>query len=180
MYFGQFKKSLKTNIAESIRSYGSLIEKTIDGVILIDGEQTKFKELEEARTFIKNKNYSENLEKEVKQEVYEEISDSRIAKIIKEHHDIKVTEQLIETYIELASSKLFTVDPVVQKIRSLNKLDSIIENKLDYTLTDGTVVAIDEETQQELNNLLANNLEIVDYMRESKDNFFHVISKIKE
>ena len=113
----------------------------------------KAKELEEARTFIKNKHYSENLEKEVTQEIYEEISDSRIAKIIKEHHDIKVTEQLIESYVELASSKLFTVDPVVQKIRALNKLDSIIENKLDYTLADGTVVAINEETQQELNKL---------------------------
>lgn len=180
MYFNQFTKSLKANIAESIRSYGSLIEQTTDGDILIDGEQTKFKELEEARTFIKNKHYSENLEKEVTQEIYEEISDSRIAKIIKEHHDIKVTEQLIESYVELASSKLFTVDPVVQKIRALNKLDSIIENKLDYTLADGTVVAINEETQQELNNLLANNLEIVDYMRESKENFFYVINKIKE
>ena len=68
----------------------------------------------------------------------------------------------------------------IQKIRALNKLDSIIENKLDYTLADGTVIAINEETQQELNNLLANNLEIVDYMRESKENFFYVVNKIKE
>jgi hypothetical protein len=180
MYFTQFKKSLKTGIAESIRSFGSLIEKTTEGSILIDGEETKFKELEEARIFVKNKHYSENLEKEVAQEIYEEMSESRIATIIKEYYDIKVTEQLIESYVELASSKLFTVDPVVQKIRALNKLDSIIENKLDYVLADGTVVAINEETQQELNNLLANNLEVVEYMRESKNNFFYVINKIKE
>jgi hypothetical protein len=180
MYFGQFKKSLKVDIVESIHSYGSLIEKTTEGTVLIDGEETKFKEIEEARTFVKNKQYSENLEKEVTQEIYEEISDSRIATIIKEHYDIKVTEKLIESYVELASSKLFTVDPVVHKIRSLNKLDSIIESKLDYALADGTIVAINKETQQELNNLLANNLEIVEYMRESKENFFHVIKKIKE
>ena len=110
-----------------------------------------------------------SLEEQAKKELYEELSDKTIANIIKEHHDIKVTEQLIESYVELASSKLFTVDPVVQAIRSINKLDSIIENKIDYTLTDGTVVAINEETQQELNNLLANNLEIVDYMRESRE-----------
>jgi len=180
MYFGQFKKSLKADIVESIRSYGSLIEKTTEGTVLIDNEETKFKEIEEARTFVKNKQYSENLEKEVTQEIYEEISDSRIATIIKEHYDIKVTEQLIESYVELASSKLFTVDPVVQKIRSLNKLDSIIESKLDYTLADGTIVAINKETQQELNKLLNNQKEIVEYMRESKENFFHVLEQIEE
>ena len=93
--------------------------------------------------------FLENLEKEVAQEIYEEMAESRIAKIIKEHYDIKVTEQLIESYVELASSKLFTIDPVVLKIRELNKLDSIIENKLDYVLADGSIVAINEETQQE-------------------------------
>lgn len=117
---------------------------------------------------------------EIVTESYNEIEDGRIASIIKEYYDVKVTNTLIESYKELASSNIFTVDPIVQEIRKLNKLDSIIEGKIHYTLTDGATVAINERTQQELNNLLVDQKEIIEYMRESKRNFFHVLKKIKE
>lgn len=117
---------------------------------------------------------------EIVKESYDEIEDVRIATIIKEYHDIKVTNTLIESYKELASSNIFTVDPIVQQIRNLNKLDSIVEGKIHYQLSDGSVVAINQDTQQQLNNLLNNQKEIVEYMRESKSNFFHVLKKIKE
>lgn len=117
---------------------------------------------------------------EIIKESYEDIEDGRIATIIREHHEIKVTNTLIESYRELAASKIFTVDPIVQEIRKLNKLDSIIENKIHYTLSDGSVVGINEDTQETLNNLLRNDKEIVEYMRESKSNFFYVLKKIKE
>jgi hypothetical protein len=122
----------------------------------------------------------DNTRQEIVKESYEEIEDGRIATIIKEYHDIKVTNTLIESYKELASSNIFTVDPIVQKIRNLNKLDSIIEGKIHYQLNDGCVVTINEQTQEQLNNLLNNQKEIVEYMRESKSNFFHVLNKIKE
>jgi hypothetical protein len=117
---------------------------------------------------------------EIVKESYDEIEDVRIATIIKEYHEIKVTNTLIESYKELASSNIFTVDPIVQQIRNLNKLDSIVEGKIHYQLSDGSVVAINQDTQQQLNNLLNNQKEIVEYMRESKSNFFHVLKKIKE
>ena len=103
-----------------------------------------------------------------------------IASIIKEYHEIKVTDTLIESYIELASSKIFTIDPVVQDIRKLNKLDVVVENKLHYQLNDGSVVAINEATQSLLTNLLQDQKEIIEYMRESKDNFLHVLERIEE
>jgi hypothetical protein len=87
---------------------------------------------------------------------------------------------LIESYKELASSNIFTVDPIVHQIRKLNKLDSIVEGKIHYMLGDGSMVAINENTQQQLNNLLSDQKEIIEYMRESKKNFFHVLKKIKE
>lgn len=178
MYYKQFTKSI--SVADTtIRSYGHLIQ-SIDGTIFVDKEQTDFASLEEARKYIKNKHYSEAIENEIIEKQYEEISENRIANIIKEHHDIKVTDTLIESYLELASSKIFTVDPVVQEIRKLNKLDSLIENKVHYELQDGSIVAIDEQTQEQLNNLLANHKDVVEYMRESKDNFFNVVNKIKE
>ena len=178
MYFKEFIKSI-SGADDSIRSYGHLIQ-SINGNIFVDNEQTDFKSLEEARKYIKNKHCSEAIEDEIIENQYEEISENRIANIIKEHHDIKVTDTLIESYLELASSKMFTVDIVVQEIRKLNKLDSIIENKIHYELQDGSIVAIDEQTQEQLNNLLANHKDVVEYMRESKDNFFNVVNKIKE
>jgi len=103
-----------------------------------------------------------------------------VASIIKEYHDIKVTDTLIESYVELASSNIFGLDPVVQKIRSLNKLDRVVEGKLHYVLADNSTVAINEDTQDILNKLLGNQIEIIEYMRESKENFFHVLEQIEE
>lgn len=184
MYFGQFtkqlNKSLGVDLVESIHSYGHLIQRTADDKILIDNNETEFETLEEARSHIIEKNYSDNLEEEITKELYEEITATRIANIIKEYHDIKVTDTLIESYIDLASSKIFTIDPVVQEIRALNKLDKVVEGKLHYELNDGSIVAINEQTQELLNNLLHNQKEIIEYMRESKDNFLHVLEKIEE
>lgn len=184
MYFGQFtkalNKSLGVDLVESIHSYGHLIQRTADDKILIDNNETEFETLEEARLHIVEKNYSDNLEEEITKELYEDITAARIANIIKEHHDIKVTDTLIESYIDLASSKIFTIDPVVQEIRALNKLDKIVEGKLHYELNDGSVVAINEQTQEVLNNLLHNQKEIIEYMRESKENFLHVLEIIEE
>jgi hypothetical protein len=122
---------------------------------------------------------SRSLEEQASKELYEELSDKTLANIIREHHDIKVTDTLVESYKELASSHIFSVDPVVQQIRSLNKLDRLVEGKLHYVLQDESIVAISEATQKCLNNLLQNQSEIIDYMRESKENFMHVISKIE-
>lgn len=120
------------------------------------------------------------LVEEVTKEIYEEIPNNKIVEIIKEHHDVKVTDTLIETYIELASSNIFSVDPVICELRKINKLDTLVEGKLNYTLDDGSVIAINEATQEYLNKLLQNQNEIIDYMRESKQNFLSVLKQIGE
>ena len=121
-----------------------------------------------------------SLEEQATKELYEELSEKTIANIIREYHDIKVTDTLVESYKQLASSNIFSVDPVVQEIRSINKLDRLIENKLHYVLKDDSIVALSENTQERLNNLLQNQTEIIEYMRESKENFMHVLSKLQE
>lgn len=181
MFYSEFSKFLKKpNVVESVRSYRQLIEKTEDGKILINGLDTEFKSIEEARQYVKQDYISHQLEEQVSKQTYEELSEHTVASIIKEYHDIKVTDTLIENYIQLASSNMFSVDPVVQDIRSLNKLDRLVENKLHYVLNDDTIVAIGEHTQTRLNNLLQNQTEIIEYMRESKENFFHVLEQIEE
>jgi predicted RNA-binding protein YlxR (DUF448 family) len=181
MYYGQFAKTIKgSDVVNSIRSYNHLIEKHQDDSITINGELSEFKSLEEAREYIKTKIFSEKLEAQISNDTYEELSENRIAQIIKDNHDIKVTDTLIESYIDLASSKLFTVDPVVYEIRKLNKLDVVVENKMHYELNDGTTVAISKDTQETLNKLLQSHTDVVEHMRESKDNFLRVVEQIKE
>lgn len=185
MYFNQFNRKLSEQITgvtviKQLRCSGHLIEMTVNQVVTIDGKESEFATIEEARQFIKQQYESESLEQEIAQEIYEEISDSKIANIIAEHHNIKVTDTLIESYVELASSKLFTVDPVAYDIRQLNKIDRIVEGKIDYKLQDGSIVAINHDTQELLNNILEQHNEIVDYMRKGKDNFISVIQQIRE
>lgn len=185
MYFSQFNKYISeqhgsAEIKSQLRSYGHLLEQTVDGTILIDKEITDLNTLEEARQYIINKKYTEQLEQQAKEDIYEELSDVKIATIIQEQHNVKVTDTLIESYKELASSKLFTVDPVVQKIRKLNKLDKLVEGKIDYKLNDESVIAISEDTQHKLNDVFGEHPEVVEYMRESSKNFLRVIRKLGE
>jgi hypothetical protein len=181
MFYSDFSKSLKKpNVVESIRSFRQLIERTEDGKILINGLETQLQSIEEARQYIKQDYISHQLEEQISKQTYEELSEHTVANIIKEYHDIKVTDTLIENYIQLASSNMFSVDPVVQDIRLLNKLDRLVEGKLHYVLKDDTIVGISEHTQRRLNNLLQNQTEIIEYMRESKENYFHVLEQIEE
>lgn len=179
MYFNQFKSKLNGHeIKSHMYSYGHLIEQTEDS-ILIDGVSTEFTSLEEARQYIKQNNISEQLEEEISKELYEEINETKIASIIKEHHDIKVTDTIIESYIDLASSKVFTLDPVVEDIRTLNKFDKLIEGKLDFQLNDGSLVAINENTLEQINNILGDHSDVIEFMRESKENFINVIEQLE-
>ena len=181
MRYYDLSKSLKRpDVVESIRSHMHLIEKTSENKILIDGQETEFTNFEEARQHIKSEYTSHKLEEQVSKGLYEDLSDITIANIIKEYHDIKVTDTLVESYKILASSHMFSVDPVVQHIRSLNRLDRLVENKLHYVLNDENIVAIEEDTQQRLNKLLQNQNEIIEYMRENKENFMYVLSKLEE
>lgn len=181
MIYSKFIKSLnRPDVVESIRSYQHLIEKTQDAKILVNKQETEFTSIEEARQYIKQEYISKKLEEQISTELYEDISENKVANIIKEYHDVKVTDTLIENYIQLASSRIFSVDPVVQEIRKLNKLDNLVEGKLHYVLDDDSIVAIDESTQEQLNNLLQDQPEIIKYMREGKENFMHVVEKLEE
>lgn len=181
MRYSDLTKSLKrSDVVESIRSHQHLIEKTSEDKILVDDEETKFVSIKEARQHIKSSYTSHKLEELVSKDLYEDLSESTVAAIIRECHEVRVTDTLIENYIQLASSHMFSVDPVVQKIRCLNKLDRLIEGKLHYVLSDDSIVTIDERTQEFLNKLLQNQTEIVEHMRESKENFMRVLELIEE
>lgn len=132
------------------------------------------------RNEVSAKSATQQVVEQVAKETYEEIPSSKVAEIIKEHHDVKVTDTLVESYLELASSNIFSVDPVICELRKYNRLDRLIENKIHYVLNDESIVTISEATQELLNKLLNGKTEIIDYMKESKENFLQVVELIGE
>lgn len=179
MNFQQFTKQMKQNlcgiqIQEESECHGYNIILSEEGKVFVDYKETELSSIEEAKQYINQIVF----EQELSHELYDSIPNIKIVELIEEHHDVKVTDKLIESYIDLASSKAFTTDPVVYGIRMMNSLDNFIEGKIDYVLEDGSIVAIDENTNDTINNLLSDNLDIVQYMRESKENFMHVLKQI--
>ena len=186
MLFTQFLKGIEHKVAgiqleSQAICYGHLVQETAEGKIFIDRVPTQFSSLEEAVESLKQQKLTEDIQKQIQQEIYEEMSDNKVANIIKQHHGaIRVTDTLIESYVELASSKLFTTDPVAFDLRKFNKLDRIVEGKFDYILDDGSKIAITEDTQIKLNNIFGQHPEVVEYMRKSAENFLSVLDQIEE
>jgi hypothetical protein len=146
----------------------------IDGVLL----ESKLNSLEEVREYI---NLQESA-KEARTKIYEELSQEKIANIIKKHNEnTKITTSLIESYITLASSKKFTVDPVLFEMREINRSSRMFQNKIDFLLNDEKTVAISEDTYKKIENLLnnkENRQELINYMRENANNFLSVIKQL--
>lgn len=137
--------------------------------------KSNVKTLEEASSYIKK--YIDN--SKILEKVDTLIPEEKIANLIRKYHDIeKITDTLVESYIELASSNIFSIDPVITDIKQ--NTSSNFAGKLEYKLNDGSIVAIDEDTQRLLNTLLKDKYQIIEYMRESKENFMHLIRRIKE
>ena len=132
------------------------------------------KSLEEARTYARSYIANKNIVEDIKL-----IPEEKVVTLIKKHHNIeKVTDTLVESYIELASSNIFSIDPVVTDLKE--RSNSNFVGKLEYTLNDGNTVAINEDTQLVLNSLLKDKYNVVEYMRESKTNFMRIIKFIGE
>jgi hypothetical protein len=186
MNFRQFQSSIYAAVTggdvSRHRMYrGHNITETVDHRVYIDCNRTQFRCLEEAIDNIEQQNTQQDVQREIQQQLYEQLSYNQIANIIKKYHnDVKITDTLIESYIELASSKLFTTDPVAQQIRNLNALDRLIEGHVDYKLNDGTVVVITDSVQQRINNVFGQHQDVVEYMRESKQNFLNVLNLLEE
>ena len=78
----------------------------------------------------------------------------------------------------MASDKVFSIDPVITRLREMNEFDTLIEGKLHYILEDTSVIAVDIDTQYIINNLLENKLDVVEFMSKSSDNFLKILEVI--
>jgi hypothetical protein len=172
--FTSFKKKLlsENNLLDKFTHQGEEVviteklEVKIDGVLI--GE--RFESLDEA------KNYAVNFIA-MRAEVldYESVPERVLVSTIEKHHGTRVTHTLLESYSELLSSKQFTVDPVVSELKSPNSF-----GKYEFTLKDGSKVSLSEETHLKLRHLLKDKYDIVEYMKESYDNFKEVVKVVKD
>ena len=95
---------------------------------------------------------------------------------IMEHYQLdSVPSILVEQYSALIESDRFSVDPVVIDLRPN---PSSLHNKINYMLEDESIVSINTFTRNKLQSLFSNKYNVIEYMNESKDNFFKVIQLI--
>ena len=172
MNFNNFVNNLNQvrGVIETTSYYGHTIDVMSDGACV---DNKKFNTLDEAREYVISKTDTDDITKEI----YEEVLRDKIVNIISETHNIKVTNNILEEYLSLASSKVFTIDEAVLKIREANKLDGVLINTIDYVLEDNSHVIITKKMQNRLNSLLEDK-EVIDYMRVSKENFFDIIEQV--
>lgn len=178
MDFKKFYSKLNEGTDTTFLSYGRTVHYTQNRSIVIDGKehQIQFNSLEEAKQYCKQQYFDEQLQDQVRQEI---ISDTTtIARVIREYYDVRVTDTLIEAYIEMASSKEFTVDPVVINIRKSNKLTNIIEGKIDFILEDNQRVALTEESLNKIRQLI--NIDEIKQMKKSIGFFMNKLKNIEE
>ena len=149
------------------------------GSFFIDGRETFYKTLGEVKSYINNQDIIKNIKSDIIRETYHDNKDKFIT-FIKEEHNIKVTNNILEQYIALAETKVFSIDPVVHKIREFNVFDRLIENKIHYILNDGSIVAISNETQEKLNTILESNHEALEFMKEGADNFLRILKVLEK
>ena len=75
MYFKQFSRKLSEQIGQDeiksqIRSYGHLIEETVEGLILVNKQESSFTDLEEARQYIVRQEKAKRIEDQRKRSQY--------------------------------------------------------------------------------------------------------------
>lgn len=175
------KHSTGSDVQYQTSCCGHLVQETVDGKILVDRAQSEYTSVDQARNAIKQSRFEQQIHEQIQQEQYQQISDNKVAEIIRQHHGrVKITDTLIESYVELASSKLFTVDPIANSIRDLNHLDRLIESHVDFKLEDGSVIVISEDTQSKINNMFADHLDVIEHMRTGKQAFLDVLNQIEE
>lgn len=171
--FTSFKKKIlsESNLLDKFTHQGEEVaisenlQVKIEGVLI--GE--KFECLEDARAYAVN---FISMKAEVLD--YEHIPEHVLVSTIEKHHKTRVTHTLLESYDELLSSKQFTIDPVVAELKNRDAF-----GKYEFLLNDGSKVSLSEETHDKLRLLLKDKYDIVEYMKESCDNFKEVVRAIR-
>lgn len=115
----------------------------------------------------------------IKDEIFRETPRQLVAEVIaKRFPDVRVTDKLIESYIDLASSKQFTLDETIAEIRALDSFDSTFEGKVTFVLEDGKTVMLSVDTFRMIKESI-NKEDIVKFMRKDATNFLNIVDLLE-
>ncbi len=109
------------------------------------------------------------------------VSDSDIIVALKENESYRITERTVELFKEAIEQKLFVPSNAMLELReSVGGLP--YHTKIDYKLSDGSVVLLDTETNRLLNSLIdvREHYELIQYMVSNSTNFVSVVEQLLE
>ena len=116
----------------------------------------------------------------IKEDIFRATPRHLIADVIaKNYPNARITDKLIESYIDLSLTRAFTLDETINDIRAMNPYSNDINGKLSFVLDDLSIVAIDESTFVKIKESI-NNSDITQFMCKSKQNFMDVIDILGE
>lgn len=116
---------------------------------------------------------------QIKDDIFKATPKHLVADVIAINYpEARITDKLIESYLELAATKEFTLDKTIHEIR---KLDSFVEfeDKVTFMLEDDSCVVISNELYTTICKSI-NNESTIQFMRKNKENFINCIDIIKE
>lgn len=112
---------------------------------------------------------------QIKEDIFKATPKHLVADVIaKNYPEARVTDKLIESYLDLALTKQFTIDTTIREIRALNSFDTLYEDKVSFILDDESVVVISTETYDKVCESI-NNKNTIEFMRKNKENFLNCI-----
>ena len=117
---------------------------------------------------------------QIREDIFRATPKQLVADIIAANHvDVRITDKLIESYVSLALTKQFTLDKTICEIRKLDSFDSAAAGTITFVLDDASKVSVSETMYTTICENI-NSLDVVQFMRQSKDNFISVVNIIKE
>ena len=177
--YEQFKHHLASKltgaeITEQVISAGRHV--CTDGTkVYVDYMASEYASIKEATSCLKNNELSQAIQSIVSDTI--QYNDYRVLNVIKESTGCRLTNTLVETYVDAVNNRTLTLDETVHAIRD-RCIKSNINNKVLFVLEDGASVAIDSNTLSTLRKLFKENTDVVEYMRTSSSNFNSVLKQI--
>jgi hypothetical protein len=139
----------------------------------------EFEGLKEAKEYLEGLRMSEDFVCASEEKVV--INESAIALALYESGHTKMTQSKVASFKRCIEEKRFVPDDVVLDLRESYGL-KIMESKTDYTMSDGSVVLIDIETNRLLNNILdiKESSILVQHMTKNSTNFMQTVQDLLE
>lgn len=163
--------------------HNSKVARFISNMLYYDGEYVaEFKGLKEAREHLEALDMALELEEQFKVVVYDKpLLDSDITLALNESGEVKPTASIVENFKTLVYERKFFPSNTLLSLReSHNPCD--VYGKMDYTMTDGSTVLIDIETNRQLNTImdLKESADLLLFMTANPTNFMRCVGDLLE